>query len=218
MPKVVIVGSAPVDLEHLRRLCRGAAQVICADGGAGSVLAAGIMPTAVVGDFDSLAERDRKALASLPIAVYRHSPEKDQTDLELALQLAMERAVGRIFMVGVLGGRRTDHGVGNLLLLSLESLASTDVIIDEGRTEACVVRRQRRFFGSPGDYISLLPISEEVRGISTEGLRYPLRDESLWRGHTRGVSNEFVATSAMVIVSEGCLLVIHERAAAGPAE
>lgn len=216
--RTVVVGSAPVDPVNLLRLCRDASQVVCADGGASAALAAGITPTAVVGDFDSLCERDRIALEAGPVAIYRHRPDKDRTDLELALYYALEGGATSIILTGVLGGRRTDHALGNIFLLTLDSLATVDVRIDEGRTEARVVRGAWNMLGSPGEYVSLLPVTERVSGVSTRGLRYPLHGEELLRGYTRGVSNEFLATEATVSVESGLLLVVHERTVAGAAD
>jgi thiamine pyrophosphokinase len=211
MRHVVIIGSAPVDAAHLRLLCRDAPWVICADGGAASTLGAGIVPACVVGEFVSLSAYRRRMLELLPVQFEPPPPEKDQTDGELALDLALAQGPETITLTGVLGGRRADHAAGNLLLLTLDSLRHLRVTIDEGRTEAFVVWEERHFTGRPMEYVSLLPISDVVEHVRTDGLRYPLQGEALMRGHTRGVSNELAAPAARIAVGSGCLLVIHER-------
>jgi thiamine pyrophosphokinase len=211
MRHAVVVGSAPVEPDHLRQLCRDAQWVICADGGAAAALDAGIVPTKVVGDFDSLSPERQQHLARLAVQIDLHPPQKDQTDAELALEVALAQQPEAITLTGVLGGRRSDHAVGNLLLLTLGTLRHVHVTLDEERVEAFVVWKERRFAGRPMEYVSLLPISDVVEDIHTEGLRYALQGESLLRGHTRGVSNELAAPTARIATGAGCLLVIHER-------
>lgn len=208
---VLIVGSAPVSPDEIVDAMRDGATIICADGGADMVLAAGLLPTLVVGDLDSITATGRERVRAAAVPVAQHPPEKDQTDLELALGCALELAPERITILGALGGRRFDHALGNVLLLAHPMLRDVDVRIVDAHTEVLVLWGARTFRGRPGAYLSLLPLTPEVRGISTIGLRYPLHDDVLLQGFTRGVSNEFIAEEATIRVREGCLLVVHER-------
>jgi thiamine pyrophosphokinase len=81
--------------------------------------------------------------------------------------------------------------------------------------EVFVVRRSASIFGTPGDTVSLLPMTDEVHGIVTEGLYYPLRHETLRLGPARGVSNVLVDHEARVTVESGLLLCMHEIRGAG---
>jgi thiamine pyrophosphokinase len=74
-----------------------------------------------------------------------------------------------------------------------------------------VVRDFVELRGNKGDPITLLPAHGPVHEVITDGLRYPLRGETLHPGSTRGVSNEFVATHASVQVGEGVLLAVAPR-------
>jgi thiamine pyrophosphokinase len=65
--------------------------------------------------------------------------------------------------------------------------------------------------GRPGDIVSLIPWSGEVRGVCTEGLHWPLRDETLYPEKTRGISNEMENETAAISQKSGLLLVIHHR-------
>jgi thiamine pyrophosphokinase len=209
----VIVGSAPVAATHLRRLAEAGSLLICADGGADVALRAGLRPDLVVGDMDSISAAARSRLVGEGVQCIQHPTAKDQTDLELAIDLALERRPARISITGALGGMRFDHTAGNLLLLALPAFRGVDVRIDEGVTEALVIWDRGSIAGRPGEYVSLLPLSPRVEGVRSTGLLYPLGGESLLQGHTRGVSNELEADRAVVTVESGCLLLIHERSA-----
>lgn len=212
---VVIVGSAPADPDHVRQVAQGARAVICADGGADAVLAAGIVPALVVGDLDSISPTSKDRLRALGVRIVQHPPEKDQTDLELAVAHAVALGPARLSMLGVLGGRRFDHAMGNVLLLAHPLLREIDARILDADAETLVVGQERTIHGRCGEYVSLIPLTPRVEGVRTEGLRYPLRDEPLVQGSTRGVSNELAAEEATVRVAAGCLLLVHERLRSG---
>jgi thiamine pyrophosphokinase len=214
---VVIVGSAPVTPAQLRHLSADATALICADGGADAVLEAGLLPVLVVGDMDSLTSPARERLVAAGVPLIEHPPEKNQTDLELALDQALSYEPRRITIAGALGGRRFDHALGNVLLLTIPSLAEIDARIVDAQTELLVVWSERSVQGVPGEYVSLIPLSPLVEGVRTTGMRYPLHDESLLQGYTRGISNELIADRATVLVRRGCLLLVHERLRAGDA-
>jgi thiamine pyrophosphokinase len=106
---------------------------------------------------------------------------------------------------------RLDHTIGNLLLLTLPALHAVEVRLVHESGEVFVARNYSPLKGTPGDYVSLLPISDRVEGVVTAGLRYSLHGETLHRGSTRGVSNELTESQAWITVSAGLLLVCHAR-------
>ncbi len=211
---VVANGELGLDRVQLAQLLGGADLLVAADGGAAAILAAGRRPDVAVGDFDSLDSGLRDVLTSGGTQVVALPSEKDQTDLELALLLAAERGARVIDVLGALGGPRLDHAVGNLLLLALPELAGHEVTLIDGRHELFLLagKAERSVGGRPGDYVSLVPLTGEATGVTTEGLRYRLRGETLHIGRTRGISNELVASSGSISVDGGRLLVgVHHR-------
>jgi thiamine pyrophosphokinase len=146
--------------------------------------------------------------------VERHPAAKDATDLELALDGAVALGARRILVVGD-GGGRLDHLLGALLLLGHERYAGIEVDALLGRAEAHVVRGVRRLEGEPGELVSLLALHGPAEGVATEGLRYPLRGETIDPGSSRGISNVFARPTATVAVERGVLLAVrpgeHER-------
>jgi thiamine pyrophosphokinase len=113
----------------------------------------------------------------------------------------------------VLGGHggRLDHLLANALLLASGRLAAVDVVAQMGAARVTVVRpgRAAALDGPIGDLVTLLPAHGDALGVATEGLLYPLADEDLPAGTSRGVSNELVAATAAVSLREGVLLAVQ---------
>ncbi len=207
---VVVVADAPVsDLRPYVALMKSADMRIAADGGARHLLEAGLLPTIAVGDFDSLPAEMLAELQARAVQIDQHSPQKDETDLELALLHAIAAGARRIVVLAALGGRPDQH-LANLQLLVHPALAVADVRMLHAGWEVFAVRATASVEGASGQTVSLLPMSEHVEGIVTEGLLYPLRDEALHLGPARGVSNEMTSATAHVTVRSGILLVMHQ--------
>ena len=205
----VVVADAPTsDLEPYSTLIRESDLRVAADGGARHFLQAGILPDIAIGDFDSLPSPLLDQLSEQGVAIERHPAEKDETDLELALLYAVEREARRITVLAALGGRPDQH-LANVQLLSHPALAACDVRMLHEGWEVFAITKTTRISGRAGQTVSLLPMTERVEGIVTEGLHYPLRNEVLRLGPARGVSNVMTSTQAVVTIRSGILLVMH---------
>lgn len=202
-------GNLP-DLAAASRLLRPGDRILAADGGTRHALALGLLPEAVVGDLDSLSAAQRRRLEAAGTRLLIHPRDKDQTDLELALDFALEQGCTAIVIAAALGGR-LDQTLANLALLTAPRFAALDLRLDDGIEEAFFVRSQARLEGRRGDLISLLPWGGPASGVVTEGLRWPLHAETLQPEQTRGVSNEMLAGTATVSLDAGLLLVVHRR-------
>jgi thiamine pyrophosphokinase len=187
------------------------ALVIAADSGLDHAVALGRRVDLVVGDLDSV-DLDRLASARAAGAtVEAHPRDKDQTDLELALDAALVRGARTVTVVGGAGGR-LDHFLANLTVLASPRFTGARVDGWIGAAHVSVVRDEVVLEGRPGSLLTLVPLGGPAGGIRTDGLRYPLTDEDLDVGTTRGVSNEFVASSARIRVRTGTLLAIQPHA------
>jgi thiamine pyrophosphokinase len=190
---------------RLRELWQRGDLRIAADGGARNAHEQlGLAPHVVIGDFDSLYQETRAWLGPPSVEFIQHPPAKDETDLELALDLALERGAQSVTLLGALGGR-ADQFVANVLLLT----RSPQVTIADAASEMWAATQHAMVEGVIGDTVSLIPIDARVEGIVTRDLEYPLRNEDLPRGSTRGVSNRLTATRAEVHWKKGLLLVVH---------
>jgi thiamine pyrophosphokinase len=212
MPDTVVVfagGSAPT-ARALAALPVGA-PVIAADRGAEYALAHGLRVELAVGDFDSITPAGLAALERSGARVDRHPPAKELTDLELALSAALAFEPRRILVIGGTGGR-LDHLLGELLLFASEPYAAVEVDALLGRATVNVVRVDRSLAGRAGQIVTLLAAHGPAVGVRTEGLVYPLRDETLAPGSSRGVSNVFESDVARVTLEAGVLLVVRPGA------
>jgi thiamine pyrophosphokinase len=210
MRALVVLDGDPLGSDAwLAALARHSDVIIAADGGATRLGNAGRRPDLVVGDLDSLSADARGELERAGVGFEVHPDEKEQTDAELALDAAVTRGADEIVVVGAFAGTRLDHMVGNLLLLAHEDFAAIDVSLVTERTtfRSLLGPGILELEGSAGDWVTLEPLSEVVRGVATDGLRYPLRHEELVRGSTRGVSNELTGSRGSVEVGDGLLLV-----------
>ena len=188
--------------------------LIGADGGARKAEALGWLPALVIGDADSLAVADIERYRAMGIEIELHPAEKDESDLELCIAAALARGAGEVRICGALAGARVEHAAANLLLMGHPMLDGRNVAL--GHRGAWIRRigtaqgaGSVELRGAPTDYVSLLPLDPTVLGVTTDGLRYPLRGEPLSLGPTRGLSNELIADRARVTCERGRLLVIQ---------
>lgn len=182
-----------------------AERIIAADGGAEHVLAAGRIPHLVVGDMDSISAEAMAHLRAQNVPMHIYPPHKDETDLELALRAAA--CATEITILGALGGRR-DHEWANMLLLAQAPCPAR--ILHRECSVYLVDRRrpQLTLKTFPKDTISLIPLAD-IHGLTLTGLTYPLSNATLPLGSPRGVSNEAQGNTAIISLTDGCILVMH---------
>jgi thiamine pyrophosphokinase len=187
----------------------GDALIVAADGGVRVAEHYNLRVNTVIGDMDSLTDEQHQRLTEQQATILKHPAEKDETDLELALIWAVKQGANWLRLVGATGGR-FDQILSNIYLLALPMLEGCDVQLVAGKQAAWLAKPGRtEINGAVGDTISLIPLTGTVRGVRTESLYYPLKDEDLYFGPARGVSNVMIAPEAAVSVREGVLLVVH---------
>lgn len=209
---VIVAGGdlAPGDAGRLD----GADLVIAADGGASALDALGLRPDRLVGDLDSVQPALVRRLEADGVPVDRYPRDKDASDTELALAAAIEAGGSELVLLGAIGGTRLDHELANLLLVADPDHASRDLRALRAGTTVRAVHGGRRLelVGIAGDLVTLLPLGEEAHGVTTDGLRWALRDATLTLGRSRGLSNVIDAPPASVTLERGTLLVIETTA------
>jgi thiamine pyrophosphokinase len=188
--------------------------VIAADSGLEHVRALDLRADLVVGDFDSVDAATLEQARRDGTAVESYSTDKDATDLELALRAAQRQGANRVTIVGA-GGGRLDHFLANVVLLAHADWTGFTLQAYVGHAHVHVVRRMVELHGPVGSLVSLLPVGGPARGVRTAGLRWPLADEDLRHGSTRGVSNEMTSDVATVTLREGVLLAVQPDAIPG---
>ena len=203
----------------------GAFLVVAADGGWAKAKALGLSPTVLVGDADSLSEEAFAAAAATPgIEVARSRQDKDESDTELAVLAAFRRGARRVIVLGALGGKRFDHALANVGLLALPSPGQGAVELLDATTRVRLLRgaaagqdqAELVLDGPPGDVVSLLPFGAAAEGVTTDGLLFPLRGETLPPGPARGLSNVRTSPTARVSLRAGGLLIVETRMDSAP--
>ena len=200
----------PRDRAHLE----GADLIVAADGGTLALEQWGVVPNAIVGDLDSLGMQRALEYGERGVTVVPFSAEKDESDLELAIDYATEAKADELVLLGVLGGERFDHELANALLIAADEYRGTRLRAIRGDITVRALHGGDRLelTGGPGDLVTLLAVRGDAEGVHTDRLRYPLADETLHFGAARGLSNLVVSAGASVRCDRGVLLVIETRA------
>ena len=182
----------------------GAGLVVAADGGADKALTLGVRVDAVVGDLDSVSDGARRELGE---GALHHSPSPDSTDLQKAIEFAIERGAHEIDIVAA-GGGRADHALANLSVLPLYRGRVKIRVIDD-LFEVSLVEGEAVIDAPVGTVVSLVAIGQ-CTGVTTKGLRWDLAKYSL-AFSPYGVHNEVESPPATVSVATGDLLLFRGR-------
>ena len=182
--------------------------LICADGGARHLHALGLTPDLIVGDMDSLDGELQREFVVRGSRIMRYPEAKDETDSELALQLAFMMAPDEIRIYGALGAR-IDHTLVNLALLAAAADKGIETRLLDEWCEIFLVRKTARIEGEIGQTVSLFAFGVDATGVTLEGFEYPLRNATMVLNSPIGVSNRLTAEQGVISVESGDLLVIR---------
>lgn len=198
---IVANGEQPVSPQHWNRIKR-AHPLICTDGAANWLLEHQITPDVIIGDMDSISEEVRGGLSP---DVIHHVGSQENTDLEKALEYALDEGYDAATIIAATG-KREDMTLANLYLVAkYAERIHIQLLTNYSTIEA--IRNHYAAKVQPGEKISLLPVGA-VSGVSTTGLAYPLKNEDLDLG-SRGVSNRADADEISVSVQTGTLLIFR---------
>lgn len=184
--------------------------VIAADGGFTWLTGHGLTPQVAVGDFDSL------GYVPEGLEVLRHPPEKDDTDMALAVEAALTQGCTRFFLYGGLGGR-LDHSVANFHILAhLAHLGYGAFLVGPQTCATAIAGGRLTFSASHRGMISVFSWGGNASGVTLTGLKYPLTDGTLTCDRALGISNEFLGQTAEVSLRQGTLLIMWQQTADTP--
>lgn len=182
----------------------------------------GLIPDYLLGDFDTvqsellLSYEKKKRDGVIDTIIERYSPQKDATDTELALNIAIEQGAKQITILAGTGSR-IDHVFGNVgLLLQAVTKQVMVCLVDETNcirmldakyNPNCIIERKRQH----GKYISLIPLTAKVEGVTVTGALYPLANETIVQGSSLSISNQIVDDKMEIQITTGKALVIESR-------
>lgn len=205
---VIFTGGALKRGRSVEKALKSFDKIIAVDSGASYCHKLQLIPDLVVGDFDSIDKKTLKTLEKKGVPMLRFPREKDETDTEIAINTAIKQGATKISVIAGIFGERTDHMLANVLLPILYKIP---VYFVDGKTTLWLAKgpKSEKITGVKNDLLSLIPLSKNVGGITTKGLKYSLKNGALFLGKTRGISNVFVKDEAEVIFSKGVLLLVH---------
>ena len=207
MGKCIIFCAAEFD--RLEEKIRPEDYVIAADGGLRHTEALGIVPQAVLGDFDSL--------GYIPEGAGVYPVEKDDTDAMLAVKMGLEAGCREFAIYGGLDGPRLDHTVANYQTLQyLADRGARGILVGREFLVTAVKNDTLSFREGAQGTASVFCLGADARGVTLQGLHYPLENGTLSCGFPLGVSNHFAGGKARISVGDGSLLVMWERRAGLP--
>ncbi len=224
MKHFVIITGGYLNLEFARTYLKTLSydKVFAVDKGLEYVDALGLVPAYLVGDFDTVDQdllRDYEMKISkgeISTMLERHPAMKDATDTELAVDMAINMGAENITLLAATGSR-LDHLLANmgLLLMSSRQHVNMHIVDAQNRvrmltdkdTKKCVIGKAEQF----GQYVSLIPISPVVEGVTLKGALYPLDCATIYQGESRTVSNEILKDCIEIQLEKGAMLVLESK-------
>lgn len=215
MARVAIVGNGPKALIPDLSLYRETIDIwIGADRGTLTLIEQNKRVNYALGDFDSINDQEKQLVMDKVDHIEVYKPEKDETDIELALKKAFTLKPSTIYLFGVTGGR-LDHELINIQLL--HTIVERDIegiIIDQYNfLQLTLPGKHRVNNDSHFPHISFIPFSKEVIGLTLEGFYYPLKNKNISWGSTLCISNKLIGNYGTFLYEEGILLLIKSREA-----
>ncbi len=206
--KAFIYVGGKIDKDYITEHPKGDDLVIAADSGIKNAQALGEHLQIVVGDFDSFPERDIPEDAE----IIRLKPEKDMTDSQIAVEIAIERGATSFVIIGGLSGR-LDHTMANLSILEDLSARGHYAIMTDGFSRVHFANGGSALIGRSGfKYFSIIAATDIVKGVSIEGAKYPLKNARLTRRNGGfATSNEIDGNCALISIKKGAIYIIESR-------
>ena len=181
--------------------------IIAADAGWRNAKDCGVTPQILVGDLDSLGEPD----VPDDTEVIHLPAEKDDTDTQVAVRIALERGSNEIVIIGGLDGR-LDHTLSSLAILEYLDLKHVHALITSGKNRAHFLRNNSTLIArSDFRYLSLIAADAKVKGVTVEGCKYPLKRATLTRLNQYAVSNEITGNCTLIDVRRGGVWIVESR-------
>jgi thiamine pyrophosphokinase len=172
-----------------------------------------IRPDAIVGDFDSVNENVISYyVREKAICIYQHDANKENSDTELAMEVAIELNQKDLLILGATGNR-LDHFWGNVqsMKIPLDNGIKSMIVDSKNKIRLLdkdfVIKKEECF----GNYFSLFPLGEPAKNVSVEGAKYPLKNETLTPWCSRCISNEIVDEELRITFSSGIVILMETK-------
>ncbi len=210
MKKCLIVCNGSLTGKLLNKFTNGKLRsqykIISCDGASDFLHKHKVIPDYIIGDLDSIGTKTFKYFKGKHVKIKKVA-RQDQNDLEKALRFALSKDFKSINIIGFVG-KRFDHTINNLSILK-KFYRKADIAVYDSSFEIKFIKKSISFQCIIGDIVSLIPLPK-ASGITTQGLKYPLKNESLEYGVKEGALNESNNANVSIGFSKGTLLLIKE--------
>ncbi len=212
MEAVIISGGKIIEDSLIKQLGKHKKDLlICADSGANILYNNNIIPDVLIGDFDSISIEAYKAFEKKAVKILKYPEHKDLTDTHIALNYAIQNKAEKITIFGATG-TRLDHTLANIFLLEEYMDRVECTLIDDNNIITIKKAGTHKIYANQEfKYISLIPLSDQAKGVTTKGFKYPLHEACLKRADSFGISNELSQKQGEIVFESGCIAVIYSR-------
>lgn len=205
---IIFLNGIHHNVKKLYPVLRANDTIIAVDGGARHCQKLGIHPSFVIGDMDSISPTLLNKLKKTDTVILTYPIKKDETDFELALDLAISKKVTEVLIIGGVGNR-LDMTLSNIFILTQPKLKHQKITVLTDTEELTLLRSGTTHLkGIIGNRLSLIPITHTVKGVTLHGFQYPLNNENIRFGSVRTISNFYQCKNASVQIKTGILLCI----------
>ena len=215
MKSCVIISGGRLDVQFASEFIKNEQPdiLITADKGLAFCEETGILPTQIVGDFDTLGTSLLPKYEAMGIPVRKYDPAKDYTDTEIAVRLGMELGAKKIIILGASEGNRLDHLFGNVLTMMAPAQAGIECYMIDAHNRVRILMKSTEIKKEEqyGKYISLVPLTTDVHGVTLTGFKYPLWDYrfNIETTGSLGISNELIEDVGKIEFRSGILLMLE---------
>ncbi|RDU24316.1 thiamine diphosphokinase [Anaerosacchariphilus polymeriproducens] len=213
--RTVIISGGNIEEEFAVKFLKSMvfSAIIGVDSGLEFLKKQNIYPTHVIGDFDSLSQETYRYYKENANCIWKELvPEKDETDTQAAITWALELHSTEIWILGGIGSR-IDHLLGNIQILQIPLKRKVPCFLVDSHNKICLldkgisIKKMEQY----GKFVSLLPLTTQVEGLTLDGFKYPLYKHTLTSDNALGVSNEILENVAEITFEKGILIVIQSK-------
>lgn len=210
MSALIIGSGSNIDKEIFESENINIEYVICADGGLEKAEYINLIPNIIIGDLDSVNKIVLKKYLDMNIKLIKYPAEKNYTDMELAIEYALEKGFKDIVLIGA-SGTRLDHTYANVLLIEAYYKKGVKLKLIDNNNIIQIITNNMEIQNKTNYFVSIIPVTEFIEGVTLQGFKYPLNNVVVNRGSTLCISNQIISEKGIITLNKGTALVFISK-------
>jgi thiamine pyrophosphokinase len=210
MSAIIIGSGSNLDKDVFKLDNYNVEYIICADGGLEKAENLELIPDIIIGDLDSVSEVVLKKYLDMDIALIKYPAEKDFTDMELAIEHAIEKGFSDIILIGATGSR-LDHTTANIMLMEKYYIKGIHIKIIDNNNYIQIITGNMEIINKKNYFVSIIPVTDLIKVESLQGFKYSLKNVEVKRGSTLCVSNQIITEKGSITLCKGIALVFISK-------